>query len=284
MCPEFSQSVLDKPVYDIIFPIGRLVPSTRYSIASALDQSLLYTSFIAIIDTPCDQISSDICDALSSVPRCICIRTYGLGPGAARQVGINNATSPYLAFLDSDDVWHQSKMEFQLSQMIATCSDISFTSYLICDSSFSRISSVALVPRFFTKYLLLLFNPIGNSTVVCTLELICSVGGYSSLPARNDFATWLKIFFCNKVSCLSIVKPFVLVVKNANSVSRRSKGLFLIFRAYRSVFPISSSIVFSVVFSISSVFLVKPCRFFLPFFSRKRISNSTLYSFLRSSI
>jgi glycosyltransferase involved in cell wall biosynthesis len=40
------------------------------------------------------------------------------GPGAARNIGWNNATQPYIAFLDADDSWHQQKTELQLKWML----------------------------------------------------------------------------------------------------------------------------------------------------------------------
>lgn len=41
------------------------------------------------------------------------------GPGAARNIGWENATQPYIAFLDADDSWHQEKTELQLKWMLA---------------------------------------------------------------------------------------------------------------------------------------------------------------------
>lgn len=39
------------------------------------------------------------------------------GPGLARNVGWDNATSEYVAFLDADDSWHPRKLEIQLATM-----------------------------------------------------------------------------------------------------------------------------------------------------------------------
>jgi glycosyltransferase involved in cell wall biosynthesis len=41
------------------------------------------------------------------------------GPGAARNVGWDMSTEPYVAFLDADDTWHPRKIEIQVGLMEA---------------------------------------------------------------------------------------------------------------------------------------------------------------------
>ncbi|MDZ7673839.1 MAG: glycosyltransferase [Acidimicrobiales bacterium] len=45
--------------------------------------------------------------------RCAC-----RGGGAARNVGIDEATGTYLAFLDSDDQWDPKKLELQMEHLV----------------------------------------------------------------------------------------------------------------------------------------------------------------------
>lgn len=51
------------------------------------------------------------------------------GASNARNVGIDNATGDYIAFLDSDDAFLPNKLEVQLKQMLATGDKVSHTSY-----------------------------------------------------------------------------------------------------------------------------------------------------------
>lgn len=69
------------------------------------------------------------------------IRTTGLeGIAKARQIGIRNSKFPWIAFLDDDDVWLQSKLEMQYYEIMTLDLDFSLTSALTLDvnSNYSK--------------------------------------------------------------------------------------------------------------------------------------------------
>ncbi|NMD10886.1 MAG: glycosyltransferase family 2 protein, partial [Acidobacteria bacterium] len=53
------------------------------------------------------------------------------GPGSARNLGIENSAGEFIAFLDSDDVWEERKIEKQLGLMTATGAAWSHTGYTL---------------------------------------------------------------------------------------------------------------------------------------------------------
>lgn len=60
----------------------------------------------------------------------LCSVVVGVGPAEARNLAIGVAKGRYLAFLDSDDVWIDRKLEHQLGAMRQAAAPISFGSYV----------------------------------------------------------------------------------------------------------------------------------------------------------
>ncbi len=50
------------------------------------------------------------------------------GPAAARNTGMENANGYYIAFLDSDDLWHSKKLEKQIQFMESNGLSFTYTS------------------------------------------------------------------------------------------------------------------------------------------------------------
>ena len=120
------------------------------------------------------------------------------GPGAARNKGIKSANCEWIAFLDSDDTWHPSKLD-RVQRNIGNSKQVNF----IChDEILSNISGKETEMRHSfnfrdtcpLKKQLYFKNFISTSTVVCKKSLLTENDLFDeSLMSAQDYDLWLKL-------------------------------------------------------------------------------------------
>ncbi len=148
------------------------------------------------------------------------------GVAAARNLGARQASGQYLAFLDSDDLWHPLKLERQLAFMESNLE------VEICQTDEIWVrNGVRVNPRhkhrkpsgdiFRASLALCLVSP---SAVMMRRDLFERVGGFDeSLPVCEDYDLWLRIVKDTEVPLI----PETLVTKrggHADQLSRSTWG------------------------------------------------------------
>lgn len=113
------------------------------------------------------------------------------GAAVARNQGIRAARGRFIAFLDSDDVWHPEKLERQLRFMQETGARFSYTAMARMNESGRVIGSVG-VPRRVRRKDMLKTNYIGCSTAMYDTSYFGKVE-MPPIRRRQDYALWLKL-------------------------------------------------------------------------------------------
>jgi len=98
----------------IITPAHNAGKHLEDTILSVMDQTFQSWELIVINDGSTDNtpIIAELYALKDS--RIKLVNQNNQGPGAARNTGIENSSGNWIAFLDSDDLWHHSKLEKQL--------------------------------------------------------------------------------------------------------------------------------------------------------------------------
>lgn len=126
------------------------------------------------------------------------IRAQHVGPGGARNRGIDEAKGRWVAFLDSDDLWFPGKLE-----EVGRCHDASPGSNFLCHNEWHRHldgtetlldyaagyrQDVALSRQLYWR------NRFSTSAVVCERCLLIEAGLFdTSLPSAQDYELWLRM-------------------------------------------------------------------------------------------
>lgn len=140
------------------------------------------------------------------------------GAAVSRNNCIEHATGEYIAFIDSDDLWLQKKLETQLDFMLTNNISFSFTAYELIDEFGKHINkTVDTQSHGFFNYTDLLAKKItlGCSTVMLKASLIKSIR-MPLIRTGQDYAFWLRIL---KDGNLAYILPSVLTNYRVHSAS-----------------------------------------------------------------
>lgn len=105
--------------FSVVMPTFNSEKTVIRALDSVMRQSYPVHEIIVVDDASSDNTINVINGYLNqnSVPiKIICLTNNG-GPARARNIGWDNATGEYVAFIDSDDTWSVKKLEIQQSVM-----------------------------------------------------------------------------------------------------------------------------------------------------------------------
>jgi glycosyltransferase involved in cell wall biosynthesis len=186
----------------VVIPTYNRYTLLKRAINSLLAQTHPVDEIIVIDDGSTDntkQITKDF-------PNIIYIYQSNRGVSAARNVGIQRAKNEWIAFLDSDDEWHQEKLQKQVA-FHQNNPDI-LMSYTA--EKWVRDGKVVKIPKKYRKIGLdafvenLSYCNIAPSSVLLHKKLLDRVGLFDeNLEVCEDYDLWLRISSGNEVGLLS---------------------------------------------------------------------------------
>lgn len=136
------------PLVSVIMPAYNAEPFVEEAIASVIAQTVTDWELIVIDDCSKDDTFSVAQRVIGDEPRIRLLRNEkNSGVSETRNRGIDLSAGRYIAFLDSDDIWHPEKLEKQLAKLRETGAAICYCSYGIIDISGEKIKADYLVPE-----------------------------------------------------------------------------------------------------------------------------------------
>ena len=221
------------PYVTVIMPAYNAGQYIARSIQSVIDQTFPNWVLYAIDDGSHDDTCRIIQEFSAGDDRIIFLKNEkNIGVSATRNKGIGLSRSKYIAFLDSDDVWHPEKLEKQLARIEQENADLSYCSYSLVDEHDVRIHDDYIIPAYTNYEALLKENVIGCSTVLVRTELVKQYG-FRSDYYHEDYVLWLRLL---ELGYVAVGCTEVLVnwrhIKNSRSADKvkSAKKRWMIYR------------------------------------------------------
>ncbi len=191
-----------KKTVDVIIPAYNAEKFIERTLKSVVSQTHLPEKIIVVDDGSTDETVNVIKNFKKKSKVEIDIyRQENRGPNAARNVGLKNSTSEFVAFLDADDLWEKEKLEKQLRVFENTKFEklgIVYCGYELVDESGEKLRKKNIAPRLKGKvfYELLKSNLISGSpsTVLMKKECLGQTGLFDEiLRGSEDWDMWLRV-------------------------------------------------------------------------------------------
>lgn len=216
----------------VIIPYFKKRSYIKKTLESILNQSHQNFEIILIYDDEsyCDlEFIREICLLDRRINLIINDKSYGAG--LSRNKGIVSAKGKFIAFIDSDDVWHERKLEKQITFMKKNNLMCSHTSYEIINNNEIKIGT-RRARNFYKTSQLLKSCDIGLSTVMVSKSILTDQLFFAPLKTKEDFVLWLKILEKN-ITIASIDEILTSWRKLENSLSSStSQKIFDAFAVY----------------------------------------------------
>ena len=153
-------------IVSVVMPVYNAEAHLGESFDSVLSQDMSEWELIAVDDGSDDRSAILLREKAIGNPRVRVFRQRGnMGVAAARNLALEHARGVYIAFLDSDDIWHPNKLLKQVNFMRTSGCDISYTNYQRVDATGFPLSFVRSPPQIVYRDLLR-GNGIGLSTAM----------------------------------------------------------------------------------------------------------------------
>lgn len=180
---------------DLVSVIIPLYNSEKYideCLKSLINQTYKNWEAIIIDDFSTDS-SYDIVKRYSKIDSRINVSKNSSNIGAAltRNKCIDLSRGRFIAFLDSDDVWHYNKLEIQINFMLENKYSFTHTSYgKIDENSIKKKYIIRAKEKMYYKQLLI--SPPGNLTVIYDSNFLGKIQ-IADIKKRNDYLMWIKV-------------------------------------------------------------------------------------------
>lgn len=217
----------------VIMPAYNSGRTVEESINSVLNQTYKDFEIIVVNDCSTDNTAQIVTEMVKKDKR---IKFYNnpenCGVSKTRNFAISQAKGEWIAFLDSDDLWRETKLELQLELADKEGADIVYSSYSMVDINGEKKCNDFIVSPVTDFEKMLVRNEIGCLTAMVKTEVMKNYT-FSGDFAHEDYVLWMSILKsgCKAAGHTSVLADYRVYpgTRSANKF-RAAKNRWLIYR------------------------------------------------------
>ena len=241
------------PIVSVVMPAYNAERTIEASINSVIGQTFAYWELIIVNDCSTDGTASMINEYAAKDPRiCVYHACENQGVAASRNYALELAQGEWIAFLDSDDLWREEKLEKQLRLAEETSAVITYTATAYMNVA-GQMSDYVLPAEAMLPYKTLL-----RRNIMSCSSVMVHKGAMMPFPLRadthEDYVVWMTIV--RDVGCAQgLDEPLLVYRMSAGSKSAgRWRSAVMTYNAYRQVgYGVFVSLVFTLRYSFHSI-------------------------------
>lgn len=203
------------------------------TIMSVLNQTYQDWEMIIVDDCSTDKTAEIILSFQEKDSRIIYLRNeINKGSAFSRNLALRKAKGKWIAFLDSDDVWHPEKLEKQIKFMTENNCHFSYTNYSEIDEDSDETGVLLTGPKIITRNKMLAYCWPGCLTIMYDAAF---VGLIQTIDIRinEEYALWINV--SKKTDCYLLDENLAKYRRHSDSLSHQSylkliKWHYLMFR------------------------------------------------------
>lgn len=226
---------IKEPLISIIMPAYNCEKYIEDAINSVIAQT--YNSWeLIVIDDGSKDNTIKIVEGLSDKDKRI--RFYknekNLGVSETRNKGISFAKGDWIAFLDSDDMWEESKLEKQILIANKVGAEFVFTGSSFINENGDDYKGIFEVPKTVTYKTLRTHNVISCSSVLIRKKFFKDIKMEKD-DMHEDYAVWLRVLRTG-VCAYGINEPLLVYRISRNSKSgNKIKTIKMTYKVFRFI-------------------------------------------------
>ena len=221
----------------IVMPTYNAVKYIQGAVESVLRQTYTDWELLIVDDGSTDGTEQMIQNLIKMDERVKLVKNKeNIGVAETRNRGVELAKGEWIAFLDSDDIWHPNKLQEQLELYQRNGMPFIFTGSGFMDENGKLLNYELSVPQIIGYKELLKQNVISCSSVLIKKELAKKYPMEHSEKMHEDFAVWLSILKQEHIKAAGVNKPLLIYrISEKSKSGNKWKASVMTFRVYRYI-------------------------------------------------